>query len=248
MIPAGSHYVSYQKNASPTTPAGVELSVPHIAIPYARSIFHFISRYLSSPPLRLPYMSTWIKVTIGVVVFFGAITGYVLEIPHLGTYLDLGSLIKTGVIGGAVVGGVYGYILQKSGSDQDNRFSIFAGVLVFGIVLGPLVLSLLNRNITSDSRTEEFELLSIKPVMDSRFGVIEGEEFDPNAHMIQFSNGEETYQIKVQVAPEQLKDIEESILLKVASGGLGYRYIEQIESATPYRIAALPDCYMHRHL
>jgi|GEM_PF-3644731 len=66
--------------------------------------------------------------------------------------------------------------------------------------------------------------------------------------MIQFSNGEETYQIKVQVAPEQLKDIEESILLKVASGGLGYRYIEQIESATPYRIAALPDCYMHRHL
>jgi len=65
--------------------------------------------------------------------------------------------------------------------------------------------------------------------------------------MIQFSDGEDIYEIKVTVDIDELSKDDDSILLKVAEGALGYRYIEQIESAKPYQIAALPSCYM-RHL
>jgi len=193
-------------------------------------------------------MSTWIKVMIGAFCFFGVIFGYAFQANHLSTHLELGSLMKTGAIAGAILGLIDGYLFQKMGKDQDSRFSIFTGVLVIGIILGPLILSLLNRYIGSETAIEEFELISIKPVVESRFGVVEGSEFESDGHMIQFSDGDDIYEIKVTVDVDELKKDEDSILFQVAQGGLGYRYIEQIESAKPYQIAALPSCYRHHQL
>lgn len=191
-------------------------------------------------------MPTWIKVAIGLIIFFGIIFGYTSQAEHISTHLDLASLMKTGVIAGAILGLIDGYLFQKSGKDQDSRFSIFAGVLVIGIVLGPLILTLLNRYIDSSSSVKEFELIAIKPVMESRFGVTEGTTFDPDAHMIRFRDGDDTYEIKVTVDVDELSKDEDTILLDVAEGGLGYRYIKQLESAKQYQIAALPDYYRLR--
>ena len=97
---------------------------------------------------RYSFMHSWIKGAIGFLGFFGIIAGYVIQSSHLSGYLDLAGLIKTGLLTGAVVGGMLGYILQRNGKDQDTRFSIYAGMLVLGVATGPLILSLVNRRKT----------------------------------------------------------------------------------------------------
>ena len=176
-------------------------------------------------------MQSWIKGTIGFLGFFGIIIGYVLQAPHLNGYLDLAGLIKTGLLTGAIVGGLAGYLLHSKGKDQDARFSIYAGMLVLGVAIGPLVLSLANRALSSAAHPVEFELLSVKPVMGSRGGVMEGDTFSADAHLLNMKREEITYTIRLGADLNDYILDDDSIILNIRQGGLKYDYIDHSRSS-----------------
>ena len=171
-------------------------------------------------------MPSWIKITIGILGFFGIVIGYTAQVTHFSGHLDLAGLIKNGLLLGAIVGGILGFILHRKGKDQDARFSIYAGMLVLGVATGPLVLSTINRIFSSAAHPVEFELLSVKPVMGFRGGVIKGETFSADAHLLKMKKEATTYTVKIGADLNDYILDDDSIILNIRKGGLGYDYVD----------------------
>ena len=171
-------------------------------------------------------MTPWIKGILGVSVFFGIILGYVFQSTQLSGYFDLAALIKNGMLLGTIVGGLLGFLLYTKGKDQDARFSIYAGMLVLGVVSGPLLLSIANRWTSSPPTADEFELLEVQPVMHSNIGIIKGETFQPDAHIIKIKVNTDIVNLQIEGNLDRYILEEDSIVLNVRHGGLGFNYVD----------------------
>jgi len=176
-------------------------------------------------------MPSWIKIAIGIIGFFGVILGYTTQLTHLSGHLDLAGLIKNGLLLGSIVGGILGFTLYQKGKDQDARFSIYAGMLVLGLAIGPLVLATVNRIFSDEVQPVEFELLSVQPVMGSRGGVMQGKAFIADAHLLNMRREETTYTIKIGADLNDYLLDDESIILNIRKGGLGYDYVDHAPSS-----------------
>lgn len=159
-------------------------------------------------------------------MFFGVIIGYVIEAKYLGGYLNLAAVIKNGLLGGAVVGGLLGFVLKGQGKDEDGRFTIFAGLLVFGLASGPLMVSLLNRISCEGPVLTEFELVKLEPIMKTNIGIIEGEVFKPDGHRATISKDGEIYDIEIGEDLTLYRIDDDKILLKICSGRFGFEFVE----------------------
>lgn len=192
-------------------------------------------------------MPTWIKAILGGVFFFGLILLYVIQSDQMSAYLDFKSLLRTGMVAGLFVGGLAGFYFKNQSRDSDARFSIFLGLLVTGFIAGPMVCSIINEFNASPAVATRFQLLSIDPVMESRFGIEEGAEFQADGYVITMKDDDQIYEITLASDPELLIKDDSEIILHVVEGNLGYRYIDLGLSAMPHQIAALPDCYKRHH-
>jgi len=171
-------------------------------------------------------MQSWIKGAIGVLMFFGIIVGYSIQVDHFSGHLDLAGLIKAGIITGLIIGILSGQFLYKKGKDQDAKFSIYAGMLVLGIVTGPLILSLANRAFSGSPETTKFQLIKIDPVIQSSVGILVGHEPEPNANIVTMKKEGVTYEVKLGPELDGYLIDDESIILNIRKGGLGYNYID----------------------
>lgn len=170
-------------------------------------------------------MSPIFKGILGALTFFGLILGYVLEAKFLSGYLNLAHFLKTSLLLGAILGGLMAYPLSRKGKDQDSRFSIFAGLLVLGVIIGPLSLSWINRATSSPPLALQFELISIMPTMKTNIGVIKGQPFQIDAHKIVVERDLQRFELEIGPDLDAYLMDDKFIMLNIFNGGLGYRFI-----------------------
>ncbi len=159
----------------------------------------------------------------GVLVFFGLIALYVREFPVFSNTIDAGQLVVTGLIAGAVLAGGLLYALRRRLTPLTNHVPELMTILVFTVLLGPLMLSLLNR-LGGRESYQSFEFLAETPYLASNYGFLKGEKLRPTGYHLQVREKGRLLRFKYKTqAYYPNTQPGDPVLLPVRKGLLGYR-------------------------
>ncbi|MBL7802856.1 MAG: hypothetical protein JNL02_03910 [Saprospiraceae bacterium] len=159
----------------------------------------------------------------GVLVFFGLIALYVREFPVFSNTIDAGQLVVTGLIAGAVLAGGLLYALRRRLTPLANHVPELMTILVFTVLLGPLMLSLLNR-LGGREEYLSFEFLAETPYLASNYGFLKGEKLQPTGYHLQVRENGRLLRFKYKTqAYYPNTQPGDPVLLPVRKGLLGYR-------------------------
>ncbi|HNE29784.1 MAG TPA: hypothetical protein PKL15_03415 [Saprospiraceae bacterium] len=159
----------------------------------------------------------------GVVVFFGLIGLYVREFPVLFNTIDVGRLVGIGFFGGAVLAAALLCFFRARLTPWERHLPELMTILVFTVLFGPLMASLLNR-LGGKSEYQSFEFLAEAPYLSSNYGLLKGEKMRPTGYYLDVrENGRLLrFKYKTQAYYPNTRP-GEPVLLPVRRGVLGFR-------------------------
>jgi hypothetical protein len=166
---------------------------------------------------------------LAAIAFFGMIYLFVLEFDFFSLYLDMGAMLLRAIIIGGSVGLIIGVVASLNVERPFDRVRISLLMLLLGLILGPISLSLSNRKLDKNP-TENYEvkLLSVKPYLDSAYGIIQGQERKIKYYEIVFLKDDVTYTSYPPFLPEGA-DLGASIRLPIRKGYWGYAWLDLIK-------------------
>src|SRR5690606_20129618 len=125
---------------------------------------------------------------IGTLAFFGLVVVYALEIPYFNRYFSFSGFLLFGVLFGLLIGAAGAWFWSRRMDDPYDRMRLWLGLLIAGVLLGPLFCSLLNRHLDPwSARWENVELVEMEERYSSRYGVgNSGELPEPNSFNLYF--------------------------------------------------------------
>ncbi len=174
-------------------------------------------------------MSSPLRLVLLVLLFFGAVALYALELSFFNLYLDRMGLLLTGLGLGLALGIALALVAgpRLGGSSPMARTQISIGLIVLSLLLLPLLLSLSNRLLSFEpAREVEVELLAQEPRYGSRFGVIKGELVEPSSYLTFFHLQDRLFRISTPelLFPDAVPG--DRVYLPVRDGLWGFAYID----------------------
>lgn len=138
--------------------------------------------------MKLKNIDYRVWVATGVMGFFAIAALYAWEFNYFNRYLSFTNLMIVGLLTGALLGGLAAWRWGRQFSDSYDRMRFNLGVVLAGLVLGPLLVSLTNRLLDFRTpRVEAVEFVSADGRYKSRFGLPDTDEMlQPNTYHLYF--------------------------------------------------------------
>jgi len=159
----------------------------------------------------------------GVLVFFSLIGLYVREFPVFTNTIDAGRLAGIGFVVGAALAATLLYVFRVRLTPWSKHLPEVMTILVFTVLFGPLMASLLNR-LGGKSEYQSFEFLAETPYLSSNYGILKGEKIRPTGYKLEVREKGRLlrFRYKTQAYYPNTKP-GETVLLPVRRGMLGFR-------------------------
>ncbi len=167
------------------------------------------------------------KIVFGIVLVFGLILAYTLEVPHLQNTLAFRKLLLTALLLGILIGGGVAYFLGRNRQEILERFQLFIGMLMFGVLLMPLLLSWSNRHLTyQDPQIETLEILRIETYTTSRFGRTKDLENTKDGYRVFVLRQGEVLRLQAPQIPFPDKNKGDLVSIKICRGFWGFEFVD----------------------
>lgn len=177
-----------------------------------------------------------ILVGLGVLAFFCLALLYALEIPYFNRYFSFTSFIVVSVVFGLLLGGFAAWRWGSRMKEPYDRMRLWVGLLVAGILFGPLFLSLLNRHVDPwPSYWENVELVEVEARLSSRYGLPDPEEMpESNSYHLYFYRNARLTRMVFQKKPD-LGDTKKGDLIgvKIRRGLFGLEWVQAVRPEGP---------------
>jgi hypothetical protein len=174
----------------------------------------------------------WV-VAFGVLGFFCLISLYAIEIPYFNRYFSFAVFLTYSEIFGVLLGGLAAWYFGKSLADSYDRMRLRIGLVVAGLIFGPLVFSLMNRWLDPWPRNIELvEFAGTEARVSSRFGIPDPEEaVEGDTYHIYFYRKDQLKRIVFNRKPN-LENVQEGdqIGLLVRKGLFGLEWVQSVQS------------------
>ena len=141
-------------------------------------------------------LKTIVFIVVGLVLFFGTIYGYALEIPYFGNTFNILHLVSRGAGAGGIVGLLFGFGFLKRGMDGIERFQAFALCVIAGALVGPLVANWVNHSFGGETRTEKVGFVHESGLITNRFGMIKNQQKTIDFYYTEFIRDGERQRIR----------------------------------------------------
>lgn len=174
-----------------------------------------------------------VKVALGVLGFFCIVMLYAAEIPFFNRYFSFTRFMVFALSFGLLAGGLAAWRLGKALPDLYDRMRLRIGLVIAGLIFGPLFFSLLNRHLDPwDRRIESVEFFEVEERYSSRYGVPSPDEIpESNAtHLYFYRNSALTrivFNKKIDLAGVKRGDL---IGLVVQQGLFGVEWVRTIRT------------------
>lgn len=175
-----------------------------------------------------------VLVAVGVLLFFAVASLYTWEFSYFNRYLSFTRIMIVGLLVGGLLGGLGAWYWSRRFSDWYDRLRLSLGVVLAGILLGPLLLSLANRLL--DPRPafmERVEFVRGEGRFHSRFGLPNADELvDPNSYHLYFYRQSSLERVIFSRPPEKL-DFQrgDTLTLEIKPGLLGMPWVRSIAAS-----------------
>lgn len=178
--------------------------------------------------LNIPLMTAG-RIALFIILFFGFVVLYGLEVTYLGYYLERNRLLLTGLGLGLSAGILLAYlwVRRKQQMELYDRIRYSLAIGFAAILLFPLLLSLTNRWLSHDMHTVSVEFVGESPRHGSRFGVLEGEAVEPTQYFTFFQLDNRMYRISSSHSLFPAAREGERVSLKVRDGFWGFDYVAE---------------------
>ncbi|PHN08397.1 hypothetical protein [Flavilitoribacter nigricans] len=178
-------------------------------------------------------MDQRIKIALAVLGFFCIIMLYAAEIPYFNRYFSFVKFLGFSLVFGLLVGGLAAWKLGAKIADPYDRMRLSVGLVVAGLLFGPLVFSLLNRHLDPwGTQLENVEFVEIEERYSSRYGLPDTDEIpEPNASHLYFYRNSELTRIVFNKKLD-LGDVDRGDLigLNVRKGLFGMEWVKSVRS------------------
>lgn len=176
-----------------------------------------------------------IEIAAAVLGFFLLVVLYATEIPFFNRYLSFSKFMIFSLTFGLILGGAGAWYFSKKLTDSYDRMRLRIGLLVAGLIFGPLLFSLINRHLDPwPSRIETVEFFDLEERYSSRFGLPEtGKTPEPNSiHLYFYRNSSLTrivFNKKIDLTGVDRGDL---IGIIIRQGLFGVEWVKAVRSKT----------------
>lgn len=181
--------------------------------------------------MKLSKIDYRIWVATGVLGFFAIAALYAWEFNYFNRYLSFTRLMIVGLLAGAVLGSLAAWWWGRQFTDSYDRMRFSLGVVLAGIMLGPLLVSLANRWLDFRApRIEAVEFVRTDGRYKSRFGLPDPEEMlQPNTYHLYFYHRASLQRVIFDESPG-LEDRQrgDTIALEIRPGLLGLPWVRSL--------------------
>jgi hypothetical protein len=178
-------------------------------------------------------MDQRIKIGLAVAGFFCVIMLYAAEIPYFNRYFSFIRFLGFSLGCGLLMGGLGAWKWGRNLPDAYDRLRLRLGLVLAGLLFGPLVFSLLNRYLDPwPTHLENVEFVELEERFSSRFGLPDSNEIpEPNtSHLYFYRNAALTrlvFNKKLDLGDVDRGDL---IGLEVHKGRFGVEWVKSIRS------------------
>lgn len=165
------------------------------------------------------------KVIAGALLIFGLIFLYTKEITFFQNTLNLSRLLVSAVLGGLVFGAVLGWFLGKERKERIEQFQLFLGVTVVSVLLMPLLLSRINRQVSTKTTTEEMQLIRMETFAGSRFGNLAELKENPDGFRAFLNRNGTIIRLQKEDPPFPEDKVGKQVSVPVTRGILGFELV-----------------------
>lgn len=171
------------------------------------------------------------RIALAVAGFFCIIMLYAIEIPYFNRYFSFIRFLGFSLTFGLLVGGLAAWKLGRKLPDAYDRMRLRLGLVLAGLLFGPLVFSLLNRHLDPwPTHLEKVEFVEVEERYSSRYGLPDPDEIpEPNtSHLYFYRNASLTrivFNKKLDLGDVDRGDF---IELKIHKGLFGVEWVKSI--------------------
>lgn len=159
--------------------------------------------------------------------FMGLLVGaYVNEFNHINRTLGIGRLMALSAFAGAVAGFVFAYAIQSKYSDVEAKIRVFSVAVVVGVVLLPLLSSMLNRALGDEPVPTPVLFEAEQPFYSNRLGLIKGEVIRPTGYFLFFYKDEQLFRITNKNSISKNLSRGDTIMLPIRKGFFGADWVD----------------------
>lgn len=178
-------------------------------------------------------MDQRIRIALAVAGFFCIIMLYAAEIPFFNRYFSFARFLGFSLGFGLLLGGIAAWKFGGRLGDPYDRMRLRVGLVVAGLLFGPLLFSLINRYLDPwPNRIESVEFVELEERYSSRFGVPDDEIPEPNAsHLYFYRNaqlGRIVFNKKLDLGRVNRGDL---IALNIRRGLFGLEWVSSVRSS-----------------
>lgn len=169
------------------------------------------------------------RIALFILLFFGFVVLYGLEVTYLGYYLERNRLLLTGLGIGLLLGlGLaWWWAGRRKSLELYDRIRLGLGIIIGLTLVFPLLLSLTNRWFSFDRHRVAVEFMEESPRYGSRFGLTDEEQVEPTHYFIFFRLNHRVYRVSSSQPLFPSASEGDTVSVMVRDGLWGFDYVAE---------------------